>query len=94
MKPLLATTVSTSQARRSLHVLIEQAQREGESYIITRYGEPVAALVPGSVYEDWQRQQRQTFFGLARDFQKEADLSAEEADRVARDAVTAIRSEG
>lgn len=90
----MATTVSLSDARRSLHALIQRAQREGESYIITRHGGPAATLVPVSVYEDWQGQEREAFFNLVRDMQKEADLSCEEADRAARDAVAGVRNEG
>jgi prevent-host-death family protein len=93
VKPPTATTISVSDARRSLHALIQRAQREGESYIITRHGEPAATLVPVSVYEDWQGQEREAFFDLVRDMQKEADLSPEEADRVAEDAASEIRSE-
>jgi prevent-host-death family protein len=94
VKLLVATTVSVSEARRSLHALVERVQRQGESYIITRYGEPAAALVPVNLYENWRRHQREIFFDLVRDLQKEADLSPEDADRVAGHVVAGIRAEG
>jgi hypothetical protein len=60
--------------------------------VISRHGRPAAAVVPVEVHENWRRQRRE-FFDLVRDLQGQADLSAEEADRLANEAVAAIRAE-
>lgn len=91
---MMVSRVSVSEARRRLYTLVVGAQRRRERYLITRYGEPAAALVPVSVYEEWQRQQREAFFDLVRDLQKEVGLCPEEAGRVAGDAVSWVRAEG
>jgi hypothetical protein len=49
-------------------------------------------VVPVEVYENWQRQ-REEFFEHIRNLQKEADLSPEQADQVANEAVAAIRAQ-
>lgn len=87
MKQALGVT----EARKEFSTIIEQVQYRGDSYIINRYGKPAAAVVPIEVYESWQRQ-REEFFDLIRDLQGEADLSPEEAERVAREAIAASRA--
>ena len=47
---------------------------------------------PVKVYENWRRQ-REEFFGLIREMQAEADLEPDEADRLAAEAVTAVRAD-
>lgn len=81
-----------TKARQDFSQIVEQVQYRGDSYIINRHGSPAAAVVPLKVYEDWKRQ-REKFFDLLRQMQKEADLSAEEADRLAAEAVEAVRAD-
>jgi prevent-host-death family protein len=83
--------LGVTEARKEFSTLIEKVQYRGDSYIINRYGKPAAAVVPIEVYESWQRQ-REEFFDLIRDLQGEADLSPEEAERVAREAIAASRA--
>jgi prevent-host-death family protein len=83
--------LGVTEARKEFSTIIEQVQYRGDSYIINRYGKPAAAVVPIEVYENWQRQ-REEFFDLIRDLQGEADLSPEEAERVAREAIAASRA--
>ena len=84
--------LGVTEARKKFSNIVEQVQYQGDSYLISRYGKPAAAVVPVEVYENWQRQ-RAEFFDLIRDMQEEADLSPEEADRIAAEAVAAIRGQ-
>jgi len=84
--------LGVTEARKKFSNIVEQVQYQGDTYLISRYGRPAAAVVPVEVYEYWQRQ-RAEFFDLIRDIQKEADLSPEEADRIASEAVAAIRGQ-
>jgi len=84
--------MGVTEARKEISTIIEQVQYRGDSYIINRYGKPAAAVVPIEVYESWQRQ-REEFFDLIRDLQAAADLSPEEAERVSREAIAAIRAQ-
>jgi len=88
MEKLLGVT----EARKKLSDIVDQVQHQGDTYLISRYGKPAAAVVPVEVYESWQRQ-REAFFDLIRESQKEAGLSPEEAERVAAETVAAIRAE-
>lgn len=51
-----------------------------------------AAVVPVQVYESWKRQ-RDEFFELVRKAQQQANLEPEEAERLAAEAVAAVRAE-
>ncbi len=81
-----------TKARQDFSQIVEQVQYQGDSYIIDRHGTPAAAVVPLKVYEDWKRQ-RKKFFDLLRQMQKEADLPPEEADRLAAEALKAVRAD-
>lgn len=83
--------ISVSQAREKLGDLVEQVQYQGDTYIINRNGKPAAAVVPLEVYESWKRE-RQAFFDFLRQAQGRASLTPEVADKVASEAVAAIRS--
>ena len=81
-----------TQAREEFSTVIEQVQYQGDSYIISRHGKPAAAVVPMEVYENWMRQ-REEFFDLVRQVQQEASLAPEQAERLAAEAVAAIRAQ-
>jgi prevent-host-death family protein len=82
-----------TKAREEFSQVVEQVQYQGDSYIINRHGKPAAAVVPIEVYRSWKRQ-RQELFDLIRQMQQEADLPSEEADRLASEAVAAVRTRG
>jgi prevent-host-death family protein len=84
--------LGVTEARKKFSNIVEQVQYQGDTYLISRYGKPAAAVVPIEVYENWQRQ-REEFFDLIRKLQKEAGLSPEEAAQVAAKAVAAIRAQ-
>jgi prevent-host-death family protein len=91
---VMEKVLGVTEARKKFSSIVEQVQCEGDTYLISRYGKPAAALVPVEVYDNWRQHQREMFFDLVRDMQKEADLSPKEADRAAQDAVAGIRNEG
>ena len=81
-----------TQAREEFSTVIEQVQYQGDSYIISRHGKPAAAVVPVEVYENWRRQ-REEFFDLIHRIRQEANLTHEEAERLAAEAVAAVRAQ-
>jgi antitoxin (DNA-binding transcriptional repressor) of toxin-antitoxin stability system len=62
-------------------------------YVVERHGEPVAAMVPIEVYEQW-KEQRSSFFARWRQAAETADLTPEEAETLAKEAVQAVRRDG
>lgn len=92
IEDLMEKVLGITKAREEFSTIIEQVQHQGDSYIISRHGKPAAAVVPIQVYEDWMRQRNQ-FFDFIRQSQQDADLSPEEADKIAAEAVAAVRTE-
>jgi len=84
--------LGVTEARKKFSDIVEQVQHQRDTYLISRYGKPAAAVVPVEVYENWQRQ-REEFFDLIRNLQKESDLSPEQADQVANEAIAAFRAQ-
>lgn len=85
-------TFGAFEARRNFGKLLEGVVASGDKVIIERHGEPVAALVPVEVYRQWQ-QHRQEFFDLLKEVSERVDLSPEEADQVAAEAVRYARAQ-
>lgn len=92
MRELMEKQLGVTKARQEFSTIVEQVQHRGDTYIISRHGKPAAAVVPVQVYELWRRQ-RAEFFDLIREMQQEADLDPEEAERLAAEAVAAVRAE-
>jgi prevent-host-death family protein len=81
-----------TRAREIFGDLVEQVQYLGDTYIINRNGKPAAAIVPIEVYESWKRERR-AFFDMFRQAQQSANLTPEEAERLASEAVEADRAD-
>jgi prevent-host-death family protein len=84
-------TVGAFEIRRNLGKVLQDIAARGDKYIVERHGEPVAAVVPVAVYEQWKHS-RNRFFEQLRRAQENANLSPEEADALADEAVQAIRN--
>ena len=88
----METMLGVTQARKELSGIVDRVQHQGDTFIVSRHGRPAAALVPVQVYETWKRQ-RDEFFELVRVAQVQSDLEPEEAERLAVEAVAAVRAE-
>ena len=88
---LMEKTIAAFEARRKFGKILQEVAGKGDKFVVERHGEPVAAVVPMEVYENWKRQ-RTEFFDLIRTMQQEADLDPEEAERAANEAVQAVRA--
>lgn len=86
-------TVSAFEARRQFGKILQQVIAKGDAYVVEKHGEPVAAVVPLEVYEKWKRE-REAFFVQVRQMQARANLSPDEADDLAEEAVKAVRAAG
>ena len=84
--------LSITKARQDFSSVVEEVQYQGQCFVISRHGKPVAAVVPLEVYENW-RQQRKRLFDTIRELQeanKEAD--PEQVMKDVLEAQQAIRS--
>ncbi len=50
-------TLSLSEAKMKLNRLVDEVIAKDDEFLITKNGNPVAALVPASVYEGWKETQ-------------------------------------
>jgi prevent-host-death family protein len=83
-------TIPAFEARRKFGSLIEDVSAKGDKVIVERHGKPMAAVVPLEVYEQWKAS-RDRFFELIELGARNANLSPEEADRLAEEAVAWAR---
>ncbi|HLB12691.1 MAG TPA: type II toxin-antitoxin system Phd/YefM family antitoxin [Dehalococcoidia bacterium] len=84
-------TVPAFEARRNFGKILQEVLSRGDRYVVERHGEPVAALVPIEVYEQWKKA-RSAFFDKVREVSERANMPPEEAEALADEAVRAIRS--
>src|SRR5947208_10917275 len=82
--------VAAFEARRSFGKMLQDVLAKGDKFVVERHGEPVAAVVPITVYEQWKRE-RSAFFDKLREIQDRIDLTPAEADQLAHEVVQAVR---
>ena len=90
-------TIPAFEARRQFGKMIREVESKGDSYIVQRHGEPVAAVVPLRIYENAKRR-RERFSEILREAQANSrrnfpDMTEDEAMELALEAVAAVRAE-
>ena len=86
--------LGVTDARRQFSSIIDEVRYRGDNYVIVKYGEPAAAIVPISLYRKWQHERQEVFNVIReiREMNQEADpdqvmqkvLKAQQAVRQAR----------
>jgi prevent-host-death family protein len=84
-------TVGAFEIRRQLGKILQQVAARGDRFVVERHGQPIAAMVPIEVYEQWKRS-REQFFEQMRQAAERANLSPADADELATEAVRAARA--
>jgi prevent-host-death family protein len=84
-------TISAFEARRKFGKLLQGVAANGDIVVVERHGERVAAVVPIEDYERLQRS-RKEFLDKIRATAERANMSPEEADELAAEAVRWARS--
>jgi prevent-host-death family protein len=51
-------SIGAYEIRRRLGKVLQEVIGSGDRYVVERHGEPVAAVVPIEVYNQWKRAQR------------------------------------
>jgi len=87
-------TVSAFDARRQFGSLLNDVDARGNTILVTRHGEHVAAIVPIAVYEQWKRQ-RDNFNAMWDELASRVDPNADpdEIEALIDEAVQAVRAE-
>ena len=84
-------TVAAFDARRQFGKMLQEVSARGDRFVVERHGEPVAALVPIAVYEQWKRG-REEFFDRLQAIAERANVPSDEAEALAREAVQDVRA--
>lgn len=84
--------IGAFEARRQLGKILKEVSGKGDSYVVEYHGEPVAAVVPIQLYEQWKRR-REAFFDKMRLTAERANMPEEEAMTLAQEAIEAVRSQ-
>jgi prevent-host-death family protein len=84
-------TIAASDFEPQVRQLIKEAGRGKFHLTVVEDGEPVAVIMPLESAQAWAAERRR-FFDSIREMRVAANLSAEEADELAREAVEAVRS--
>jgi prevent-host-death family protein len=85
-------TVGAFEARRQFGKILQDVTSGRGKYIVERNGQPIAAVVPVEIYDQWKRR-RQAFFDQMRSAAEGASLSDEQAMKLANEAVHAVRAQ-
>lgn len=85
------------EARRQFGKMIREVESKGDSYVVERHGEPVAAVVPLRIYQNAKRR-RERFFELMEKAQANArknfpDMTEEEVMDLAIEATEWARAQ-
>lgn len=83
--------VGAFEARRQFGSILQNVVADRDRYVIERHGQPVAAVVPIEVYEQWKKQ-RQAFFDQIRSIAEEAGVPDDEANESVNEAIKAVRA--
>ena len=84
-------SIAAFEARRQFGKILRDVEARGDQYIVQRHGEPVAAVVPMYLYKQWKKA-RDEFFAILHEAQQNANMTPEEADALALEAVQAVRA--
>ena len=84
--------IGAVEAGRSFEQILQDVATNGDRVVVEQEGEPVAAVIPIDMYNQWKKS-RADFFARMREVSARANLTPEEADQIAAEAVAAVRSE-
>lgn len=77
--------------------MIRDVEVRGESCVVERHGEPVAAVVPLGIYEQWKRQQDRSLEIVRKaqqnSMESDPSMTEEKAMELALQAVEEVRAE-
>jgi prevent-host-death family protein len=85
-------TITDENARQEFDQILDGVTRKGEQIVIERDGEPVAAVVPFLLYEQWKHSW-DSFFDRIEQMARNADMDEDEAMALALEAQQAVRAE-
>jgi prevent-host-death family protein len=84
-------SIGAFEARRSFGRILQDVAAKGDKVVVERHGQPIAAVVPIHVYEQWKRR-REAFFDQMDEIARRVDLDPAEADQLVEEAIRDVRA--
>ena len=85
-------TIGAFDARRNFGKVLNEVVANGDHYVVERHGEPIAAIVPMRLYQQWKRD-REAFFERMEAIGRRANVPEEEAEQLVAEAIREVRAE-
>jgi len=87
----LEKQVDVVDVRRRFDQVLGEVALNGDRYIVSDRGEPVVAIVPMAIYEQWNTG-RSVLFAQMHAMAERANLTEEEGEQLIAEAIAAVRS--
>jgi prevent-host-death family protein len=84
--------MSAWDARRTFGQVLDTVGFRGDTVVVEKNGERLAAIVPIQMLDKWE-EERTAFFDRIRGVSERADVPYEEAQELAAEAIQAVRAE-
>lgn len=78
------------EAKQDMLGMLEDVRGRNTHYVVSYQGQPMAAVVPLRVHEEWERERR-SFFDQMEETARRVNLPPEEAERLVAEAIEAVR---
>lgn len=85
-------TISAYEARRGFGRVLDTVGFRGDTVVVEKNGQRLAAIVPIEIFDKWE-EQRRAFFEQMRGISEQVNMPEDEAMQLANQAVQAIRAE-
>src|SRR5215210_7578476 len=85
-------TISANEARRGFGRVLDTVGFRGDTVVVEKNGERLAAIVPIQMFDKWE-EERTAFFDQMRVVSERANVPYEEAQELVEEAVQAVRAE-
>ena len=83
--------ISPMEARDKLGQIIEEAYYSGNQFIIARRGKPMAAIIPISDYQKWQKEKEEFFNLIGEVWEANKDADQEQVEKDVLGAIQEVR---
>ena len=85
-------TIAAFEARRKFGKILDTVGFQGDTVVVEKNGERLAAIVPIQLLDKWE-EQRKAFFDQMRRISEQSHLTEEEATQLADESAQAVRAE-
>lgn len=86
-------TLDTNSVRDRLGEILDEAFYQGTEFVVQRRGKPLAAIIPYSSYEHFDRERREAFKVFHEIWEANKDADPDEVARIVDQAVAEVRRE-